>query len=137
MINVITNTNNICKDDQSKRMLCAYMLLKLKNRNIAKEQKIISKIINLLQSFYEAAVNLVRFVTISLVIPIYQILLSKLDENEMEIKLRQFLKNILKRRFKFLETISFLSVATLLDSRFKFKYLSGNRIVGKIHTEYN
>ncbi|XP_037816336.1 zinc finger BED domain-containing protein 4-like [Lucilia sericata] len=85
----------------------------------------LKNIVEALKSIYEATTDLsADTATISLIIPLIKILESKLNEADNADQLQNDLKHALNERFKFIETSPLLIMSTLLDPRFKNKYLS-------------
>ncbi|KAI8125965.1 Zinc finger BED domain-containing protein 4 [Lucilia cuprina] len=89
------------------------------------EWNYLKNIVESLKSIYEATTDLsADTATISVIIPLIKMLESKLEEADAEDHLQNNLKLALNNRFNFIETNPLLIMSTLLDPRFKNKYLS-------------
>ncbi|XP_065364541.1 zinc finger BED domain-containing protein 4-like [Calliphora vicina] len=94
------------------------------------EWDLLNDIVETLENFYEAFIDLsADNASVSLVIPLIDMLASSIEDDDSAVyKFKDELKKALNNRFKFIETSLFLIVATLLDPRFKNKYLNETQI---------
>ncbi|XP_037816343.1 zinc finger BED domain-containing protein 4-like [Lucilia sericata] len=85
----------------------------------------LKNIVDALESIYEATTDIsADTATISLIIPLIEMLQSTLNGTDDADQLQNYLKAALNEKFKFIETSPLLIMSTLLDPRFKNKYLS-------------
>lgn len=115
---------------EQKNAIILYGMRKSSIKSLTPEEwDNIQEMVNLLECFYEATLDISGDKTpISIVIPLFEMLKSKLDDYESESELKTALQKNLNKRLKLIETKSFLGVATLLDPRFKSKYLSEDQL---------
>lgn len=109
------------------------------------EWELATNIINVLKNFYEATLDVSSDdACVSLIIPLIFMLNGKLqskdndvnDKNENDnnsiLKMKQKLLESLNKRFAYIKNSTLLLTATLLDPRFKTKYLTSDEIeIGK------
>ncbi|XP_011883029.1 PREDICTED: zinc finger BED domain-containing protein 4-like [Vollenhovia emeryi] len=102
------------------------------------EWELATNIIKVLKSFYEATLDISRDdACVSLIIPLITMLTGKLqptddDDDDTILKMKQKLLESLNKRFAYIKNSTLLITATLLDPRFKTKYLTPDEIeIGK------
>lgn len=93
------------------------------------EWLLLNDLLNIMELYYEIYTDLTeKTATISLIIPLIDILKTKLNELNCKEDLKDVMIQELNTIFKFIENSTYLITATFLDPRFKNKYLNETQI---------
>lgn len=97
---------------------------------VAEEWELMSQLISILESFYEATLDISSDTAcVSITIPLIDILKSKLQTNDGSlIEFKNDMHSSLCSRFGYLSSTPFIVTATILDPRFKDKYLNDSQV---------